>query len=117
MSDIVLETLKAKRAAITKRIESLEEMMTARHLNSEDAEAMDAFAKRFNAAEGAHARLAVMDEWKPLRDRWQAAVKRAQHQSENYMKWADEQVDLRLKSDYLGREISRIEFYSKVRRA
>ena len=116
MSDIVSETLKAKRAVITKRIDSLKEMMTALHLNSEDAEAMDTCAKRFNAAEGWQARLAVMDEWKPLRDRWQASVKRAQNQSENYMKWADEQIDLRLKSDDLGREISHLEFYSKPRK-
>lgn len=114
MSGAVLAALKADHAKKQSRIDQLDNFMHTRHLDSVDAKAMDGFARRFNAATTWPERESILKDWKPLSDKWNKAVERSIHQSENYMKWADEQMKLMIERDELASEIGMIEFRNRI---
>lgn len=113
MTDHILATLKREHTRLAARIKVLAALMTAKHITSEDAKAMDALYASFNAAKTAEDRLRIAENGIPLEKRFNEAVKREKHQAENYMKWLEEKSELESASYQLQSEISNREYYAK----
>jgi len=105
-SDIVINTLRREMERTQSRISKLEKLMSESHLKSETAKKMDSFARRFNEATTAKAKMAVADEWKATSDTWKRQLAKAKKQNESYTKWMDEQSDLMGEVSKLSSEIS-----------
>ena len=115
MSDIVIDTLKRELKKKKTRVDKLEKLMTEKHLDSETAKKMDAYAKRFNDAESGEDKMKVAREWKLTSDKWEKRIERLKHQTKNYVKWMDEQSTLHTECRHLGEEISMREFRKSIR--
>ena len=116
MSNVILNTLKRELKRKQKRIDELEKLMSERHLNSEDAKAMDSFAEKFNNAKSADEKIKIANEWSKVTERWQQNVDKAKHQSDNYVKWMDKQHELMSECRDLSNEIAQIEFRESMRK-
>lgn len=106
----VLKALNADMKKKQDRIDLLDGLMHKDHLSKEDARLMDDFSRRFNASSSITERANIIAQNSALMKRWDDAVKKSIHQTDNYMKWSEEHLKLRLECDELGQEIARIEF-------
>jgi len=107
----VIKVLEREIKKKQKRLDHLESLMSKNHLSSDDIAAHDKLAVKINAENDMDKKLKLMNKLKPINDRILIQLKADKHQSDNYIKWMNEQFKIETEIHEISNEL----FCQKIR--